>query len=202
MQMSAEAGIKRYGPRAIDALYEEFAQLKELSVFEAICTTDLTPQQRRDALPLINLIKEKRCGKIKGRSVADGCKQRKYYSRTHHRSMYSRFHVEMVQNTWGFQEHVDQKYSANKNLLETSRGNGSFDHGNHVDKRPDISIFVIFTWRIYWIQNRSKSNTALRSKWLRIFLQRRYKEALSSVYGPWSWGRQCGKCEVPAPIQR
>ena len=82
MQMSAEAGIKRYGQKAIDALYKEFAQLNELSVFEAVCASDLTDQQRRDTLPSINLIKEKRCGKIKGRSVADGRKQRKYYSKS------------------------------------------------------------------------------------------------------------------------
>ena len=82
MQMSAEAGIKRYLQKAIDALYKEFAQLKELSVFEAIQASNLMPQQRSNALPSINLIKEKQCGKIKGQSVADRRKQPKYYSKS------------------------------------------------------------------------------------------------------------------------
>ena len=41
----------------------------------------LTKQQKRDALRVVNLIKEKRCGKIKGRTCADGRPQRKYVPR-------------------------------------------------------------------------------------------------------------------------
>jgi len=37
--------------------------------------------EKKKALRAINLIKEKRCGKIKGRTVADGSQQRKYVSR-------------------------------------------------------------------------------------------------------------------------
>ena len=43
---------------------------------------DLTTEVRAQALHCINLIKEKRCGKIKGRTCADGRLQRKLYERS------------------------------------------------------------------------------------------------------------------------
>ena len=39
---------------------------------------NLTEDNKKKALAAVNLIKEKRCGKIKGRSCANGSKQRKY----------------------------------------------------------------------------------------------------------------------------
>ena len=41
----------------------------------------LTPEQKRNALRAINLIKVKRDGKVKGRTCADGSSQRKYVPR-------------------------------------------------------------------------------------------------------------------------
>ena len=41
----------------------------------------LTPEMKRKALRVINVIKKKRCGKIKGRTCADGSSQRKYVPR-------------------------------------------------------------------------------------------------------------------------
>ena len=58
------------------ALFEEFAQLHDKRVFRAIKATDLTGEQKSDALRAINLIKEKRDGRLKGRTCADGRKQR------------------------------------------------------------------------------------------------------------------------------
>ena len=43
--------------------------------------TDLTPQQKQQPLRTINLIKEKRCGKIKSRNVAYGSVKRNVYSK-------------------------------------------------------------------------------------------------------------------------
>ena len=80
-QMTADKGIKKHGQVAIDALFKEFAQLHDLEVFTPLKPTGLTGKQKKDALPSINLIKEKRCGKIKGRSVADGRKQHNMYSK-------------------------------------------------------------------------------------------------------------------------
>ena len=58
-QMTASAGIKQFGQRAIDAIFAEFSQLFELNVFGAINASTLTTQQKRDALRAITLIKEK-----------------------------------------------------------------------------------------------------------------------------------------------
>ena len=40
--------------------------------------SDITATQKREALRAINLIKEKRCRKLKGRTCADGSTQRNY----------------------------------------------------------------------------------------------------------------------------
>ena len=75
-QMSAAEGLKRYGDKAAEALVKEWKQLHDLEVFEGYEFNKLTTAQRASALRLVQLIKEKRCGKIKGRTCADGRKQR------------------------------------------------------------------------------------------------------------------------------
>ena len=65
----------------MDALLKEFAQLDDMTVFDGLFAHELTDEQKRNALRSINLIKEKRCGKIKGQSIADGRKQHKIYSK-------------------------------------------------------------------------------------------------------------------------
>jgi hypothetical protein len=80
-QMSAKEGIKKHGQVAIDALFEEFAQLHDLRVFLPQDVTELTRDEKRGALRTISVIKEKRCGKIKGRTVADGRRQRELYTK-------------------------------------------------------------------------------------------------------------------------
>ncbi len=79
--MTAKAGIKKHGQVAIDALYKEFLQLHDLGVFEGQHATALTKEERRAALRAINLIKEKRSGLLKGRTVADGRKQRSLHTK-------------------------------------------------------------------------------------------------------------------------
>ena len=46
----------------------------------------MTTEQKKAALPLITMIKEKRNGKIKGRACADGRKQRRYIAKEDVRS--------------------------------------------------------------------------------------------------------------------
>ena len=75
-QMSAREGLKRFGERASNALIAEWIQLDHLQVFKGVLFASVTPEQRKRALRLVHLIKEKRCGKIKGRTCADGRKQR------------------------------------------------------------------------------------------------------------------------------
>jgi hypothetical protein len=69
-QMTAKAGIKKHERAAEEALMNEFAQLEELGVYESVAPATLTSEQRKGALRAINLIKEKRDGKLKGRTVA------------------------------------------------------------------------------------------------------------------------------------
>jgi hypothetical protein len=81
-QMTARAGIRKHGQAAVAALMNEFAQLEDLTVYEIIDAATLTRAQRKAALRAINLIKEKRDGKIKGRTVADGRAQRGLYEKS------------------------------------------------------------------------------------------------------------------------
>ena len=79
-QMSANAGIKKFGDRALAAVVNEYKQLNEgvmpgKPVFGRINHGDTTIEERKRALEAVNLIKKKRCGKIKGRTCADGSKQ-------------------------------------------------------------------------------------------------------------------------------
>ena len=75
-QMTAKAGIRKHGEKAVMALFEEFAQLHDKSVFRAIKASGLISEQKRDALRAIDLIKEKRDGRLKGRTCADGREKR------------------------------------------------------------------------------------------------------------------------------
>jgi hypothetical protein len=71
MQLTAKAGIKKHGQVALDALFKEFSQLHDLGVFLAQDGNKLTQDEKRGALRAISMITEKRCGRIKGRTVAD-----------------------------------------------------------------------------------------------------------------------------------
>jgi hypothetical protein len=82
-QMSAKKGIKLFGESAVAAMFKEFHQMDQgpmpgKPVFGPQDPTLLTPLQKKKTLEAVNLIKEKRCGTIKGRSCAGGSKQRKY----------------------------------------------------------------------------------------------------------------------------
>ena len=80
-QMTAKAGIRKHSQAAIDALMKEFAQLHNQETFDPVHAHSLTKEQREAALQSVNLIKEKRNGDIKGRSCADGRKQRSLYTK-------------------------------------------------------------------------------------------------------------------------
>ena len=82
-QMSAKAGIKKFGDRAVAAMLSEYKQLNTGAmpgkpVFGTIDPATLTNEEKRRALEAVNLIKKKRCGKIKGRTCANGSKQKRY----------------------------------------------------------------------------------------------------------------------------
>jgi hypothetical protein len=80
-QMTATAGIKKHGQKAVDALLKEFCQLDNKLVFAPVRAGSLSTAQKVAALRAINLIKEKRDGALKGRSCADGSSQRGLYTK-------------------------------------------------------------------------------------------------------------------------
>ncbi len=80
-QMSARKGLIKHGEKAAAAILKEFTQLHDMKVFEGIYKDELTPSQLKDVLRLLTVIKEKRDGKLKGRTCADGRPQRAYISR-------------------------------------------------------------------------------------------------------------------------
>ena len=77
--MTARAGIKKHGQAARDALTADFAQLDYKGAYEPIHAMILTETQQNSALQIINLIKEKRNGWLKGRSIAGGRPQCAFY---------------------------------------------------------------------------------------------------------------------------
>ena len=79
-QVSVEEGSRRYGQAAIQAVLSEYAQLDDKKCKPRYAHT-LTHSERKGALNLITMVKQNRCGKIKGRACADNRKQRSYVPR-------------------------------------------------------------------------------------------------------------------------
>ena len=82
-QMSPKRGIKLFKERAIATMYKDLNKLDKgyipnKPVVLPQDTTTFTRKDRREALELVNPIKEKRTGKIKGRTCANGSKQRSF----------------------------------------------------------------------------------------------------------------------------
>ena len=57
---------------------KEYKQLNDINIFPPGNPANLMDKQKTDELHAINFIKEKWCGKIKGRTCVDGSKQRSY----------------------------------------------------------------------------------------------------------------------------
>jgi hypothetical protein len=81
-QMSAAAGIKVFGQPAVDAIQKEFCQLHNKGVFSPQYAHSLYSQQKHGSLRTINLVKQKRCGTIKGRTCAAGSVQHSLYDKS------------------------------------------------------------------------------------------------------------------------
>ena len=76
--MSAKKGLTVFGQQGADALMKELRQLVIMKVMNGTKSHELTKEQKRKALKYLMFLKEKRCGRIKGRGCADGRKQRLY----------------------------------------------------------------------------------------------------------------------------
>ena len=84
-QMSAHKGIKLSGEKTVSAMFKELKQLNGgvvpgKPVIELIHFDKLTDKNKKELLEAVNLIAQKRCDKIKGRTCANGSRKRKYVS--------------------------------------------------------------------------------------------------------------------------
>ena len=77
-QYTADRGVKLFKERGVEAILIEMTQLHRRKVGQPRHRDDLTEEQRRAALHYLMFLKEKRCGKIKGRGCANGKPQRMY----------------------------------------------------------------------------------------------------------------------------
>ena len=80
-QHSVTKGLKLFGDAGTDAVVKELKQLHERKVIEPVDCKAMTREDKQQALQYLMFLKEKRCGKIKGRGCADGRKQRLYMSK-------------------------------------------------------------------------------------------------------------------------
>jgi hypothetical protein len=80
-QLSLKSGLRQWGSRAYDAAESEMKQLHLRDTFNPMHWSLLTRVQRLMTLESHMFLKEKRDGKIKGRTVAGGNKQRNYISK-------------------------------------------------------------------------------------------------------------------------
>lgn len=77
-QLSLKAGLKAWGKDAKKAVYTEMKQLHIRNTFRPRHWNELSQQQKDKLLESHLFLKKKRCGVIKGRTVAGGNKQRSY----------------------------------------------------------------------------------------------------------------------------
>jgi hypothetical protein len=77
-QLSLKVGLKTWGDKALSAVKSEMKQLHFRDTFKPMHWKELSPIQRQMVLESHMFLKEKRDGKIKGRTVAGGNKQRDY----------------------------------------------------------------------------------------------------------------------------
>ena len=75
---SLKRGIKTFGKRAEEGAAHEMQQLHKRTAFAPINVANITPKERSRAMESFIFLVEKRDGRIKGRTVANGNSQRPY----------------------------------------------------------------------------------------------------------------------------
>ena len=74
-QYSTNKGIKIFETKVTDSVETELRQLHDRKVIKPVLPEELSKEQKWKSLAYLMFIKEKRCGKIKGRGCADGRKK-------------------------------------------------------------------------------------------------------------------------------
>jgi hypothetical protein len=75
---NVKKGLRVFGEAGAQAVVEEMQQLHNGAVIQPKLATMLTKDEKRRSLQYLMFLKQKRCGRIKGRGCADGRKQRIY----------------------------------------------------------------------------------------------------------------------------
>ena len=81
MQLSLKKGLQEWGERGEDAAIKEMKQHHDMETFTPVHAHELMAEQRKEALSSLIFLKEKRNGKIKGRSCADRRPQQKVFKK-------------------------------------------------------------------------------------------------------------------------
>jgi len=80
-QYSLEAGLKHFGERGETAVSKELKQFNVYDVFEPLYANELSQEEKSKALTSLIFLKEKRDGKVKARSCANGSVQREHVAK-------------------------------------------------------------------------------------------------------------------------
>ena len=80
-QLSLKAGLRRWGSKAKTAVHAEMKQLHFRDTFEPLHWHEMNDTQKKSVLESHLFIKEKKDGRMKGRIVAGGNKQRDFISK-------------------------------------------------------------------------------------------------------------------------
>ncbi len=77
-QLFLQKGLKVFGKPGEAAVEKELQQMKDMDAYAPIDPSTLSEEEKKDAINQLMFLTQKRCGKIKARSCADGRKQRRY----------------------------------------------------------------------------------------------------------------------------
>ena len=78
---SLKKGLKKFGQQGYEAAFGEMKQLHDRTVFKPIDVSKLTQQEKQRSLESLIFLVEKRDGRIKARTCANGSKQRDWMER-------------------------------------------------------------------------------------------------------------------------
>jgi Reverse transcriptase (RNA-dependent DNA polymerase)/Zinc knuckle len=106
-QYHVNKGLKVFGENGVKAVLAELKQLHDRKVVVPVYETELNEEDKKNALEYLMFLKQKRCGKIKGRGCADGRKQRIYTSKEESTSPTVAIESVMLSCVIDAQEHRD-----------------------------------------------------------------------------------------------
>jgi len=75
-QYNMKRGIREFGQDGVDVVWSELQHLHTRKTVKPVEAKELTCEQKKASLQYLMFLKQKKCGRIKGRGYADGRKQR------------------------------------------------------------------------------------------------------------------------------